>query len=49
MLLCREGMKMNIALCDNEEKVDLVVDGVNKILDRVVSISRLDSILPYGV
>lgn len=36
-ILKKEGFKVNIKNYDSEDKVDLVVDGVNKILDRVVS------------
>ena len=35
-LLVREGIKEDVETCGDEEKIDLVVDGVNKILDRVV-------------
>lgn len=37
ILLRKEGIKANIKNCDSEEKVDLIVDAVNKILSRVVS------------
>lgn len=35
-LLQREGIRGNVEDLDTEEKVDLVVDGVNKVLDRAV-------------
>lgn len=39
-ILKKEGFKADIGNHDNEDKVDLVVDGVNKILERVVSSSK---------
>lgn len=37
MLLRKENVKIDVRNCDSEEKIDLMVDGINKILDRVVS------------
>ncbi|XP_065221172.1 exosome complex component 10 homolog isoform X2 [Planococcus citri] len=46
-VLRSEGLKTSIRSCDNEEKVDLVVDGVNRILDRVKrNIDQINGIAP---
>lgn len=41
-LLIKEGIKQSVETCDDEEKIDLVVDCVNKILGRVVCYSSFE-------